>query len=132
MEEQQKKKLFEMAPLIGFIAGYFFCHLFDWQEISQIIGGVFFSVAVYVFLVADLKMEHKKAANYKRLDFYSALLTLLFVILFVHGILYWNLVWTIYYRMALSALLLLIYFFALFRGMRVFMELKQKVENKKK
>ena len=122
MENTQKNKLIEMAPTMAFVAGYFVFHLFDWMEVTQIIWAVWVSLAMFLFLAADLKMEHKGKTNFSKLNFYSGLLSLISVIILLQGFVHWNRLLPQVYRMSLLISLLLIFFFVVFRGMRVMKE----------
>jgi len=128
MEKTQANKLYEMTPALAFVAGYFIFHLFDWMEVTQAIGAVWVSLAAFLFLATDLKMEHKGKADFKKLNFYSGLLTLISIIILVQGIIHWNRLLPLLYRMGIFAVLLMLFFFSIFRGMRVLMELKAAVE----
>ena len=131
MEESQTKKLYRMAPILAFVVSYFFFHVFDWMEVTQIIFATWISAFTFIFLAADLKMEHKGKANFSRLNFYSGLLTLFMIIIFVQGFLHWNKYGSLSFRMIFLVVLLLIFFFVIFKGMRVLLELKDKAEARK-
>ncbi len=128
MDKTQSDKLYQMAPILAFVVGYFFFHLFDWMEASQVIGAVWISLAAFLFLATDLKMEHKGKANFKTLNFYSGLLTLISIVILAQGVIHWNRLLPLIYRMGIFALLLILFFFSLFRGMRIQMELKAMIE----
>lgn len=130
MDKTQSNKLYQMTPMLAFVVGYFFFHLFDWMEVTQAIGAVWVSLAAFLFLAADLKMEHKGKANFKTLNFYSGLLTLISLIILAQGIIHWNRLLPFSYRMGIFAFLLLLFFFSEFRGMAVLMKLKTVVEKK--
>jgi len=121
-----------MLPALVFIGSYFIFHLFDWSEATQTIFAVFFSLLTFFFLTADLKTEHKdKKINFQKLNFFTGLLSLLFLIIFFQGFLHWRSMISLGYRMAVQYGLLLIYFIVLFRAMHVFLQLKTMAENKK-
>jgi len=128
MDYAQKNKLIQMTPTLAFVIGYFFFHLFDWMEVSQVIAATWVSMFSFMFLAADLKMEHKGKANFGKLSFYSGLLTLISVLVFAQGLLHWNRLLTRNYRVGILVILLVIFFFAVFRGMRHYMEIKAEVE----
>ena len=131
MEKTQANKLYQMTPPLAFVAGYFFFHLFDWMEATQAIGAVWVSLAAFLFLAIDLKMEYKGKADFKKLNFYSGLLTLLSIVILVQGIIHWNRLLPLFYRMAVFAALLILFFFSVFRGMHILTELKETLEKKK-
>lgn len=128
MDNSQKNKLIQMIPTLAFVIGYFFFHLFDWMEVSQVIAATWVSMFSFMFLATDLKMEHKGKANFAKLSFYSGLLTLFSVLIFAQGFLHWNRLLSRSSRMGILIILMLMFFFALFRGMRYYMELKSEVE----
>lgn len=128
MDTHQKEKLFQMIPILAFVGGYFFFHLFDWMEVSQVIGATWVSTLSFLFLAADLKMEHKGKAQFGKLNFYSGLLTLIAILIFLHGFLHWNRLLSRGYRVGTLITLLVFFFFAIFRGMRYYKEIKSEVE----
>ena len=128
MDTTQKNKLIQMIPTLAFVGGYFFFHLFDWMEVSQVIAATWVSMFSFMFLAADLKMEHKGKANFGKLSFYSGFLTFISILIFAQGFLHWNRLLSRSYRMGILIILLLIFFFAIFRGMRYYREIKSKVE----
>lgn len=129
MESNQEHKIMKMAPVMAFVAGYFFFHIFDWIEATQIIWATWVALATYMFLAADLKIEHKGKANFGKLNFYSGLLSLIAVILFLQGFVHWYRWLPKMSRMLLLFSVLLLFFFFLFRAMRALIELKIKLES---
>ncbi len=121
-----------MIPALAFVAGYFIFHLFDWMEATQVIGAVWVSLAAFLFLATDLKMEHKGKANFKRVNFFSGLLTLMAVIILIQGIIHWNRLLPQMQRMLILVFLLMLFFVVLFRGIRVMLELKETLESENK
>ncbi len=132
METNQDHKFIKMAPVLMFVAGYFFFHLFDWIEATHIIWATWVSLATFMFLAVDLKMEHKGKASFKKLSFYSGLLTLISVIMFLQGFVHWYRWLPKMSRVMLLFSVLLIFFFVLFRAMRILLELKIKLESNEK
>lgn len=128
MRSEQTKKMFEMLPLLAFVAAYFVFHLFDWQEVTCAIWATLVSLLTFLFLVADLRMEHKKALNWRQLEYYGAVLTFLFLLIFAQGFIHWHRMLTFYWRSAIFLLLLLIYFIILFRGIRIFLYMRDMVQ----
>lgn len=133
MEDLQKEKLFRMTPLLAFLAGYFMLHYFDWKEATQIIWASWIGLASFLFLAADVKMElkDKSKKEFNKLNFYSGFLTLMSLVLVFSGFIHWQRVGHIYFRFTVLALLLLIYFFIMFRGISELMRLRKFLEDKK-
>lgn len=133
MDKKQENKLFQMLPVLVFIGSYFIFHLFDWSETTQTILAVFLCLLSFFFLAADLKIEHKdKGINFQKLNFYSGVLTLIFLLIFLQGFLHWRGMISLTYRMLVQYGLLLVYFIFLFRAMNVLMQFKMMAESKKK
>ena len=128
MDSTQTKKLFEMLPLLAFVAAYFVFHLFEWQEVTCAIWAALVSLLTFLFLAADLRMEHKKALNWRQLEYYSAALSFLFLLIFAQGFIHWNRMLTFYWRAAIFVLLLLIYFIVLFRAIRIFLYMRDMIQ----
>jgi len=134
METTQQNKLFEMAPILVFIIAYFIFHLFSWSEATQTILAVFFSLLSFFVLASDFKSELKDKKiklDVNKLNYFSGLLTVIFLLLFAQGFLHWKSLLPLGYRMAIQYLLLLIYFIAAFRAMRVLISYKRMAETKK-
>ena len=131
MDNSQTIKLYKMAPILAFIASYFLFPLFDWMEATQIILATWISLFTFMFLAADIKMEHKGKANFSKLSFYSGLLSLVTLIVSGQIFVHWYKYGTKGFRMVLLGLSLLVFFIILFKGMRVLLELKTKLENGK-
>ena len=129
MESNQDHKFIKMAPVLAFVAGYFFFHIFDWIEATHIIWATWVSLVTFLFLAADLKMEHKGKASFKKLSFYSGLLTLISIIMFLQGFVHWYRWLPKMSRMILLFSILLVFFFVLFSAMRKLLELKLKLES---
>ena len=133
MDKKQENKVFQMLPVLVFIGSYFIFHLFDWTEATQTILAVFVCLFSFFFLAADLKIEHKdKKIDFSKINFYSGILTLIFLLIFLQGFLHWRGMVSLGYRMLVQYGLLLIYFIFLFRAMNVLMQLKSMAENNMK
>ncbi len=127
MNSDQSKKLLEMLPLLAFVGAYFIFHLFDWQEVTCAIWATLVSLLTFLFLAADLRMEHKKTLNWRTLEFYGAVLTFLFILIFAQGFIHWNRLLTFYWRSGIFLALLLIYFIILFRAIRIFLYMRDMI-----
>ncbi len=125
MDKKQKKKLFEMMPVLVFIGSYFILHLFDWSEATMTILAVFCSMISLLFIVTDFKVENKeKKIDFRNLNFLVAILSLISVLIFVQGFLHWRAVISFGWRMTIMYGLLLVYFIVTFRIMSVLSQLK--------
>ncbi|HGY54535.1 MAG TPA: hypothetical protein ENK44_02420 [Caldithrix abyssi] len=124
MEQQQKQKLIEMAPILVFIAVFFITNFFDWMDVSKFIWAMLAGTATFFVMAADFKEGLKEKKNLKDLDVYVAVLTGLFILFFLHGFLHWYRVLSIFLRNGLMFVLLLIYFIVMFRAIRVLAQYK--------
>ena len=132
MDKKQKKKLFEMMPVLVFIGSYFILHLFDWSEATITILAVFCSMVSILFIVTDFKVENKeKKIDFRNLNFLVAALSLIFILIFLQGFLHWRSVISCGYRMTIMYGLLLVYFITIFRIMSVLSHLKAILNGRK-
>ena len=132
MDKKQKKKLFEMMPVLVFIGSYFILHLFDWSEATITILAVFCSMISILFIVTDFKVENKeKKIDFRNLNFLVAALSLIFILIFLQGFLHWRSVISFGYRMTIMYGLLLVYFITIFRIMSVLSHLKAILNGRK-
>jgi len=133
MDKKQKKKLFELMPVLVFIGSYFLLHLLDWSEATITILAVFCSLISLLFLVTDFKVENKeKKIDFQKLNFLIALLSLVFVLIFLQGFLHWRALISFGWRMTIMYGLLLVYFIITFRIMNVLSHLKAIIDGSKK
>ena len=119
-----------MLPVLTFIGSYFLFHLFDWMEATQFILAVLVSLLTYFMMVADFKAEYKEKMDLSKLNFFTGLLTILFIMIFLHGFLHWYRMIAFNHRMILLFALLLIYITILFRAIRTLTLLKSMAQNK--
>ena len=133
MDKKQKKKFFELMPVLVFIGSYFLLHLLDWSEATITILAVFCSLISLLFLVTDFKVENKeKKIDFQKLNFLIALLSLVFVLIFLQGFLHWRALISFGWRMTIMYGLLLVYFIITFRIMNVLSHLKAIIDGGKK
>lgn len=131
MEDRQKQKLFEMAPVLAFILIYFVVQMFDWMKVTQFIIAMFISLVSYFVMVTDLKEKVEETSAFKNLSFYIGMLTLIFILFFLHGFLHWNRMVSMTLRNGALFVLLFIYFFILFRAIRKLAQIKLTAKFKK-
>jgi len=132
MDKKQKKKLFEMMPVLVFIGSYFILHLFNWSEATMTILAVFCSMISLLFIVTDFKVENKeKKIDFQKLNFLIAVLSIVFILIFLQGFLHWRAVISFGWRMTIMYGLLLVYFIITFRVMNVLSHLKAVINGKK-
>lgn len=125
------KNLMEILPVLTFIGSYFLFHLFDWMEATQFILATMVSLGTYFVMVSDFKVKNKDTdADFKGLNFYVGLLTLLALIIFLHGFLHWYRMVSFTLRMSVLFGLLLAYMVVLFRALRIFNDLKNMIAQK--
>jgi len=125
MEPNQRKKLYDMLPVITFIITYFFLHLFDWMEATQFLIAILVSNLTYFAMVSEYKEEVKDKTKHRKLNYYVGLLSLMFILILVNGIIHWNRLIHINYRMGLLFALVLVFFIILFRAIRVLADFKE-------
>ena len=125
MEPNQRKKLYDMLPVITFIITYFLLHLFDWMEATQFLIAILVSNLTYFAMVSEYKDEVKDKTKYKKLNYYVGLLSLMFILILVNGIIHWNRLIHINYRMGLLFVLVLVFFIIMFRAIRVLADFKE-------
>jgi Kef-type K+ transport system membrane component KefB len=124
MEPNQKKKLYDMLPVITFIVSYFIFQLFDWMDATQFLFAMLVSILTYAALVSDFKEEDKDKRKHKRLNFYIGILTLVFFVMIGIAIIHWNRWIPSTYRMVILFLDVLVFFIVMFRAIRVLSEFK--------
>ncbi len=132
MDKRQKEMLNQMAPVFGFIITMFLSEAFSWMPATKIVWSTFVSLVIYFIMVADLKERSKEILSIKNLNFFSGILTLIFILLFASGFLDWYRVLPQFQRLAIILFILLIYFVILFRAMRIYLEYLELVKRKGK
>jgi len=119
MEQQQKQKLIEMAPVLAFIAVFFITNLFDWMEVTKFVWAMLAGTLTFFVMAADFKESLQEKKNLKDLNLYVAVLTGMSVLFFIHGFLHWHRLSSIFMRNGLMFVLLLVYFIVMFRAIRI-------------
>ncbi len=132
MDKRQKKILNQMAPTFGFIITLFITEVFNWMPATKIVWSVLVSLIIYIVMVTDLRERSKNIISIKKLDFYTAILSFLFITIFISGFLDWYRILPQFQRLTIIILLLLIYFIVLFKAMRIYMKYLGMVKHKGK
>ncbi len=131
MEERQRKQLIEMLPVWGFVLFYFIFQTIDWMEVTRFIWASLIGVMIFFVMAAKFREEYGDKIQTPKLNFFTALLTILFVLIFASGFLHWNRLVSYNLRNVLLFVSILVYFIILFRSIRVLKDYKTMVENKK-
>jgi hypothetical protein len=132
MDKRQKEMLSQMAPVFGFVAIMFISEAFSWMPATKIVWATLVSLIIYFIMVADLKERSKEILSIKKMNFFSGILTLIFILLFASGFLDWYRVLPQFQRLSIILLILLIYFIVLFRAMRIYLEYLEIIKRKGK
>ena len=132
MDKRQKEMLSQMAPVLGFIATMFISEAFSWMTATKIVWSTSVSLLIYFIMIADLKERSKGIVAIKKINFFTGILTLMFILIFAAGFLDWYRVLPQFQRLAIVFFILLIYFVILFRAMRIYLEYLEIVKRKGK
>ena len=128
MEAEQKTKLYDSLPVIMFIVSYFILHLFDWMEATQLfIAAIIGSLTMFA-MISECKDENKgkiRKADINNLNFYVGILSFFILLFLANGIVHWNRMIDLNYRMWILFFLVLVYLVFLFRTMRILSDLKK-------
>ena len=124
--------LSQMAPVLGFIATMFISEAFSWMTATKIVWSTSVSLLIYFIMIADLKERSKGIVAIKKINFFTGILTLMFILIFAAGFLDWYRVLPQFQRLAIIFFILLIYFVILFRAMRIYLEYLEIVKRKGK
>ena len=124
MEQKQKQKLIEMAPILIFIGIFFITNMLDWMDVTKFVWAMFAGTLTFYVMAADFKEGLQEKKNLKDLNFYVGLLTGMFILFFLHAFLHWYRILSIFMRNGLMFLLLLVYFVIMFRAIRILSQYK--------
>jgi len=132
MIDKEKKSAADYTPIFGFVISYFLFHLFDWQEATHFVFSVIVSLIIFMIELRFLKEEY--ALNRKSLknsNFFTGLLSILAIVIFIFGILSWYKVVPYAWRMALLLGSIVIYIAVLFRAINTIILIKNISEKRK-
>ena len=132
MDKRQKEILNQMAPTFGFIITLFITETFGWMPATKIVWAVFIILIIFFIMVTDLRERAKNIISIKKLNYFTALLTLMLISIFFSGFLDWNRMLPQFQRLSIIIVLVLIYFGILFRAMRIYLEYLKMVKHKGK
>ncbi len=132
MDKRQKEMLSQMAPVFGFIVTMFISEAFSWMPATKTLWATAVSLLIYFIMVADLRERSKGIVSIKKMNFFSGILSIMFILIFASAFLDWNRVLPQFQRLAIIYLILLIYFVILFRAMRIYLEYLELVKRKGK
>jgi len=132
MIDKKKKSAADYSPVFGFVISYFIFHLFEWQEATHFVFSTVISLALFMielrFIKDDYELNRKSQKNG---SFFTGLLSLLTIVVFLVGILSWSRVLSYSWRMALILISVVIYIAVLFRAINVLIAIKLISEKKK-
>ncbi len=128
LEKQERYQTY--LPVLIFIILIFILEVFQIQKATSLVISVFISFFIYGIMAANLKETYGKQAEFKPLNLFLGLLTIMMLIVIGVAILHWfqlvhvNLRWTLFF------IALLVYFIILFRAVHTLHHLKQSFRGK--
>jgi hypothetical protein len=129
----QKKKLFEFLPILGFLIVYFLVQSFSWMEATKIIIAVIVSFSTFMIMVSLFKEDYElNQAQQRQINFQIGFLTLVMLLMLVSGFLSWYRIVSNFMRIGILFIMLLVYFVVLFRSMRILSQYKNVLKPKQK
>jgi len=130
--DQKNEDLFRTyKSVIVFIISIFILELYEVTESLSLIISVFLSMLTFMFQSAALKEKYGEYPQRKELTFQTGLFTVLFIIIFINGILDWYKVLHINIRTIGYFVLLLLYFIFLFKAVHILKIVRIQLENAK-
>ena len=130
--EENKKSAADYTPVFGFVISYFIFHLFEWQDATYFMFSTLVSLIVYMVELRFIKEEYQiNRKNIKSTSYYTGLLSLFMLFIFIVTILSWSRMISFSWRMALLIFLEVIYIAILFRAINVLVNVKSVSEKKK-
>lgn len=129
----QKKKLFEFLPILGFLIVYFLVQSFSWMEATKIIIAVIVSFSTFMIMVSLFKEDYElNQAQQRQINFQIGFLTLVMLLMLVSGFLSWYRIVSNFMRIGTLFIMLLVYFVVLYRSMRILSQYKNVLKPKQK
>lgn len=129
----QKKKLFEFLPILGFLIVYFLVQSFSWMEATKIIIAVIVSFSTFMIMVSLFKEDYElNQAQQRQINFQIGFLTLVMLLMLVSGFLSWYRIVSNFMRIGILFIMLLVYFVVLYRSMRILSQYKNVLKPKQK
>lgn len=123
MEKQERFQTY--FPVLIFIILIFVLEVFHLQKATSLVISVFISFFIYGIMSAKLKQNYGNQPEFKSLNLFLGLLTLMMLIIIAVAILHWFQILHVNIRWILFFLALLMYFFILFRAVHTLHQLKQ-------
>jgi hypothetical protein len=117
-------------PVLIFIILIFILEVFQIQKATSLVISVFISFFIYGIMTANLKETYGKQAEFKPLNLFLGLLTIMMLIVIGVAILHWFQLVHVNIRWILFFIALLMYFIILFRAVHTLHHLKQSFRGK--
>ena len=128
LEKQEKFQTY--LPVFVFIILMFILEIVQIQKATSLVISVFVSFFIYGIMAAKLKETYGKQAEFKPLNLFLGLLTIMMVIIIGIAILHWLQLAHVNFRWILFFIVLLLYFIILFRAVHTLHHLKQSFSGK--
>ena len=130
--EEKKNSAADYTPIFGFVISYFIFHLFDWQDATYFLFSTLVSLIVFMIELRFIKDDYEvNRKNLKSTGYYTGLLSLVTVFIFIVTILSWSRIISFSLRMALLLFLEVIYIAIIFRAINILISVKSESAKKK-
>jgi uncharacterized membrane protein len=123
----QSMKLDDLLPILTLFISFFIFHQFHWSEATNFILAALVGLVTFGIMAGSFKIDHPKM-NLRSLYLQIGLLSLIFVIIYLHGFLHWKSIGSVAIRMAVMFVLAVVFIAFLFRAIRTLMEFKAKAK----
>lgn len=128
--DEKQEKFQTYLPVFIFIILMFILEIVHIQKATSLVISVFISFFIYGIMAAKLKETYGKQAEFKPLNLFLGLLTIMMLIIIGVAILYWLQLAHVNFRWILFFIALLLYFIILFRAVHTLHHLKQSFRGK--
>ena len=127
---EQREKFQVYFPVFIFIILMFILEIVQIQKATSLVISVFISFFIYGIMAAKLKETYGKQAEFKPLNLFMGLLTIMMLIIIGIAILHWLQLTHVNFRWIIFFIALLLYFIILFRATHTLHHLKQSFRGK--
>jgi len=128
--DEKQEKFQTYFPVFIFIILMFILEIVHIQKATSLVISVFISFFIYGIMAAKLKETYGKQAEFKPLNFFLGLLTIMMLIIICIAILHWLQLTHVNFRWIIFFIALLLYFIILFRAVHTLHHLKQSFRGK--
>lgn len=132
LEKNNSLSASDYAPVIVFVLSYFLIHLLDFQEATNLVFAALFSLIAYMVEVHFVKDEYViLKESIAKTNFFTGLLTAIFILIVIIGILNWFRIVSTSIRMGSLIVAMILFLALMFKAIRTLIDVKLNSKKKK-